>query len=77
MDINETKDPEIFKSNDDEDAWDNDLQKCWVGYRQAGMKEKGGRMVPNCVPVKKSDESEQTTSKSHSMWKNSAFSFYK
>ncbi len=24
---------------------------CWDGYRQEGMKEKDGRMVPNCVPV--------------------------
>ena len=22
---------------------------CWVGYQQKGMKEKNGRMVPNCV----------------------------
>lgn len=46
--------PEVFKSMDEEDAWDNDLQKCWVGYRQEGMKRKGNRMVPNCVPVSKS-----------------------
>jgi hypothetical protein len=29
---------------------------CWDGYVQRGMKPgKGGRMVPNCVPVKKAD----------------------
>jgi len=22
---------------------------CWVGYQQVGMKDKGGRKVPNCV----------------------------
>jgi len=22
---------------------------CWVGYKQVGMKDKGGKMVPNCV----------------------------
>ena len=27
------------------------LESCWSGYRQDGMKRKGGRMVPNCVPV--------------------------
>ena len=27
------------------------LEACWTGYRQAGMKNKGDRMVPNCVPV--------------------------
>ena len=26
---------------------------CWKGYQQYGMKKKGKRMVPNCVPVKK------------------------
>lgn len=26
---------------------------CWEGYEQIGMKEKKGRMVPNCVPKKK------------------------
>ena len=24
---------------------------CWDGYEQRGMKKKGGKMVPNCVPV--------------------------
>jgi hypothetical protein len=28
-----------------------DLQDaCWVGYKQVGMKKKGNRQVPNCVP---------------------------
>jgi hypothetical protein len=27
------------------------LEACWTGYRQQGMKKKGSRMVPNCVPV--------------------------
>ena len=27
------------------------LEACWTGYRQRGMKKKGDRMVPNCVPV--------------------------
>ena len=26
-------------------------EKCWDGYKQAGLKKKGDRMVPNCVPV--------------------------
>jgi len=25
-------------------------EKCWDGYQQQGMKNKGGRQVPNCVP---------------------------
>jgi len=24
---------------------------CWEGYVQAGMKKKGNKMVPNCVPA--------------------------
>lgn len=31
-----------------EDEGDN----CWEGYEQIGMKEKDGKMVPNCVPIK-------------------------
>ena len=26
---------------------------CWDGYEQVGMKNKGGRQVPNCVPASK------------------------
>jgi hypothetical protein len=25
-------------------------EACWVGYKQVGMKKKGKKMVPNCVP---------------------------
>lgn len=28
---------------------------CWEGYVQRGMKDKNGKMVPNCVPVTKDD----------------------
>jgi hypothetical protein len=31
------------------------LESCWKGYRQAGMKKKGDRMVPNCVPVSEAE----------------------
>ena len=24
---------------------------CWKGYEQIGMKKKGGKQVPNCVPI--------------------------
>jgi hypothetical protein len=27
-------------------------EACWTGYTKKGMKKKGDRMVPNCVPVK-------------------------
>ena len=26
-------------------------EACWTGYTQKGMKKKGNKMVPNCVPV--------------------------
>jgi hypothetical protein len=29
------------------------LEACWDGYEQQGMKKKGKRMVPNCVPKKR------------------------
>jgi hypothetical protein len=31
------------------------LESCWKGYRQAGVKKKGDRMVPNCVPVSEAE----------------------
>jgi len=34
---------------------------CWEGYEQYGMKSKGGKEVPNCVPTK--DDSEAWTRK--------------
>jgi hypothetical protein len=34
------------------------LEACWKGYRQAGMKDKGGRQVPNCVPVSEQEMEE-------------------
>ena len=34
-----------------------DLKKaCWKGYTAVGMKMKNGRKVPNCVPIKESDD---------------------
>lgn len=29
---------------------------CWEGYEPIGMKEKDGRLVPNCVPIQQSKE---------------------
>ena len=31
-------------------------EKCWDGYKQVGMKDKGGKMVPNCVPVEENKD---------------------
>ena len=30
---------------------DEDKDPCWKGYEMVGMKKKGGRKVPNCVPT--------------------------
>jgi len=30
---------------------DEEKGPCWTGYKQVGMKKKGGKMVPNCVSV--------------------------
>ncbi len=34
------------------DNWGTKSEDCWDGYKQEGMKKKGKKMVPNCVPVK-------------------------
>lgn len=34
-------------------------EKCWVGYTQKGMKKKGKKVVPNCVPVGEEVEIEE------------------
>ena len=31
-------------------------ERCWDGYTAKGLKKKGDKMVPNCVPVSESDE---------------------
>jgi hypothetical protein len=58
------KSDDSYYSDDEEmDKWDNMQKKCWVGYEQRGMKDKGGRMVPNCVPVGKSEDMEDEMEK--------------
>ena len=43
---------EILKDIQEEDP-------CWKGYTQVGMKDKGGRKVPNCVPSKGKEYKEE------------------
>jgi hypothetical protein len=47
VEIEETKEPTGKLKN-----------ACWSGYTAVGMKMKGGRKVPNCVPVKEQDTAE-------------------
>ena len=68
-DENKDEEKEVYKSeNEDEDKWDNEMQKCWSGYTQRGMKEKGGRMVPNCVPVEKVEDLSEADQVKKSFW---------
>jgi hypothetical protein len=32
---------------------------CWKGFKQVGMKKKGGKMVPNCVPTEEAENLEE------------------
>lgn len=34
---------------------------CWSGYEAIGMKDKNGKKVPNCVPVKEEEELDEAT----------------
>ena len=63
------EDMDYESDNEEEDKWDNIQKACWTGYKQEGMKEKGGRMVPNCVPVEKSyDEEDKEEPIKKSVW---------
>jgi hypothetical protein len=46
---------------------EEDKDPCWKGYEMVGMKKKGSRQVPNCVPVKEEnlDELKQATLKAY------------
>jgi len=41
---------EGFTYEFNQDYHKNLIEKCWAGYTQKGMKKKGDKMVPNCVP---------------------------
>ena len=44
----------------------NEAGPCWKGYKQVGMKDKGGKQVPNCVPEGKMNEA--STSSAPGEW---------
>ena len=37
-----------------------EFDECWTGYVQRGMKKKGDKMVPNCVPAGSTSEEIET-----------------
>ena len=46
-----------LKTHDLDEPGEEDVDEdCWTGYRQAGMKKKGDRQVPNCVPVNEEED---------------------
>ncbi len=46
-------------------------ESCWKGYEQIGMKEKNGKQVPNCVPIKENHEAmEGGESLNYMFWQN-------
>ena len=40
----------VIDESADEDFYNPVYEACWVGYKKVGMKKKGDKMVPNCVP---------------------------
>lgn len=36
---------------------------CWEGFEKIGMKMKNGKLVPNCVPVKKTEKKKAAKAK--------------
>ena len=41
--------PKDYYDKVEENTMEEARGTCWVGYKQVGMKDKGGKMVPNCV----------------------------
>ena len=42
--------PNCVKKEEVENVKEGDGDPCWDTHKQVGMKKKGGKMVPNCVP---------------------------
>ena len=36
--------------------YEEDMEECWKGYTQKGMKKKGDKIVPNCVPMEEEND---------------------
>ena len=41
--------PKDYYDKVEENTMEEARGSCWVGYKQIGMKDKGGKKVPNCV----------------------------
>ena len=45
-----------------------EVEECWKTYKQVGMKKKGNKTVPNCVPKNEASNWDGKASKSPGMW---------
>ncbi len=45
-------------------------ERCWDGYTAKGLKKKGNKMVPNCVPVSESEELDEVAAWQRAEGKN-------
>ena len=63
----------IMKDDNDHEI-DEAKGPCWTGYKQVGMKKKGGKMVPNCVLEETNieEENKPTNPKLWAKWKAKA-----
>ena len=52
----------MMKKESVQQVTEGDGDPCWDSHKQVGMKKKGGKMVPNCVP--------KTKTESFSAWRN-------
>lgn len=52
-------------------------EACWDTHKQVGMKKKGGRMVPNCVPKEGLSKQESEEKKKPKKKKSSLYNWFK
>ena len=45
-----------------------EIAECWKAYKKVGMKKKGNKMVPNCVPKNEVSSWDGSASKNPGMW---------
>ena len=48
---------QVVREGENKEMKDSD--PCWKGYQMVGMKDKGGKKVPNCVPVKEAKDEQE------------------
>ena len=51
-------------------------EACWDTHKQVGMKKKGNKMVPNCVPKEEAEQIDEISKKTATSYRNKAFNQY-